>query len=176
MSTVKVMNRQIDQDIFSSLTGATSNTGSYVPASLALVIKAKVHLGLQDVDTTEEDNMFFVVSPSFEGYLLQIEEFSNALYVENKPLVGPAKKYRRWAGFNWIVHPHVPGVGTATEKCYAFHRAAIGHAVNTGEMDVRANYNEEEAYYWARSSIFMGSVLMQQKGVIEVRHDGSAYT
>lgn len=176
MGTMKVMNRKIDDDIFSSMTGASANTGAAVTASLSLVVKAKVHLGLQDVDTTEEDNMFFVISPAFEGYLLQIPEFAKADYVDIKPLVGPARRYRRWAGFNFIVHPHIPGVGTSAEKCFAWHRAALGHAVNTGEMDVRAGHNEEEGYYWSRSSIFMGSVLMQQKGIIQVNHDGSAYT
>jgi hypothetical protein len=52
----------------------------------------------------------------------------------------------------------------------------VGHAVNTGEMDVRAGYNEENAYYWARSSIFMGSALLQNSGVVVVNHDGSKYT
>ena len=44
------------------------------------------------------------------------------------------------------------------------------------EMDVRAGYNEENAYYWARSSIFMGSALLQNSGVVIVNHDGSKYT
>jgi hypothetical protein len=43
-------------------------------------------------------------------------------------------------------------------------------------MDVRAGYNEENAYYWARSSIFMGSALLQNSGVAVVNHDGSKYT
>jgi len=96
--------------------------------------------------------------------------------VEVTPLTGPARRYRRWMGFNWIVHPHLPGVGTASESCFAYHRCALGHAVNTGEMDVRAGYNEENAYYWARSSIFMGSSLLQNSGVLVVNHNGAAYT
>jgi hypothetical protein len=34
----------------------------------------------------------------------------------------------------------------------------------------------ENAYYWARSSIFMGSALLQNSGVVAVNHDGSKYT
>jgi hypothetical protein len=77
------------------------------------------------------------------AYLMQIPEFQKAEYVEITPLTGPARRFRRWAGFNWIFHPHLPGVGTTAEQCFAFHRNAVGHAVNTGEMDVRAGYNEE---------------------------------
>jgi hypothetical protein len=176
MSTVKVMNRRIDQDILASLAGGTNNLGAAQTMTLALSVRALAHLDLQDVDTTEEDNMFFVGSPAMRAYLMQLKEFNDADLVEIKPLVGPARRFRRWAGFNWIFHSHVPGVGTASEQCFAFHRAAIGHAVNSGEMDVRAGYNEENAYYWARSSIFMGSALLQNAGIVVVNHDGSKYT
>ena len=144
--------------------------------TLALATRSLAHLDLQDVDTTEEDNMFFVGSPAMRAYLMQIPEFQKADYVEITPLAGPARRFRRWAGFNWIFHPHIPNVATNNETCFAFHRAAVGHAVNTGEMDVRAGYNEENAYYWARSSIFMGSALLQNSGVVVVNHDGSKYT
>jgi hypothetical protein len=60
-------------------------------------------------------------------------------------------------------------------KCYAFHKSAIGHAVNTGEMDVKAGYNAETNYYFARSTVFMGSKLLQTKGVVLVNDDGSAF-
>ena len=43
-------------------------------------------------------------------------------------------------------------------------------------MDVRAGYNEENAYYWARSSIFMGSAILQNAGIAIVPHNGSIYT
>ena len=176
MTTVKVMNRQIDQDVIGALNTGTNNLGAAVPASLALVVRAKAHLALQDVDVTEEDNLFFVATPAFEAYLMQIPEFAAAQYVTVTPLTGPARRFRRWAGFNWVFHPHLPGVGTSSEQCFAFHRAAIGHAVNTGEMDVRAGFNEENAYYWARSSIFMGSSLLQNSGVLVVNHNGASYT
>jgi len=176
MTTVKVMNRQIDQDIIGALNTGTNNLGAAQPASLALVVRAKAHLALQDVDITEEDNLFFVVSPGFEAYLLQMPEFARADYVTVQALQGPARRYRRWLGFNWVIHPHLPNVGTNNEQCFAYHRAAIGHAVNTGEMDVRAGFNEENAYYWARSSIFMGSSLLQNSGVLVINHDGSKYT
>jgi hypothetical protein len=176
MSTVKVMNRKVDQDILGALSGASTTLGSAQTMTLAVASRALAHLDLQDVDTTEEDNMFFVGSPSMRAYLMQVPEFAKSEYVEVKPFQGPARRFRRWAGFNWVFHPHLTGVGTSSESCYAFHRAAIGHAVNTGEMDVRAGYNEENAYYWARSSIFMGSAILQNAGIAIVPHNGSIYT
>jgi hypothetical protein len=175
-STVKVMNRKSDQDILGALAAAsTTLSGGAAIMTLALVTRALSHLDLQDVDTTEEDNMFFIASPAARSYLMQIPEFAKAEYVEIKYLDGPAKRYKRWGGFNWIFHPHLPGVGTATESCFAYHRDAIGHAVNVGEMEVDADYNRENKYWWARSSIYMGTSVLQNGGIVIVQHNGSAY-
>lgn len=174
--TRKVMNRKIDQDIISQLSTATLTAGSAATADLAVVMKALTILDLNDVETEDEDNLFFVATAAFRAYLMQIPEFASADYVEVKPLVGPAIRMRRWAGFNWIFHQGLPGKGTASETCFAYHRNAIGHAVNTGDMTVKAGYNDEDDYYWARTSIFMGSKLLQNSGVVKVLHNGSAYT
>lgn len=175
LGTRKVMNRKIDQDIIGELATATLTAGSPVTASLALVQRARTILGNNEVEIEEEDNMFFVATPAFEGYLMQIPEYASSDFVEVKPLVGPSRRYRRWAGFNWIFHTRLPGKGTADETCFAYHRNAIGHAVNSGEMQVSAGYNDEDDYYWARTSIFMGSKKLQNAGIVKVRHDGSGF-
>jgi len=94
--------------------------------------------------------------------------------VDVKPFNGPVRKMLRWAGVNWVVHSRVPGVGTANEHLFVYHRNSIGHAVNSGDMDVKAGYNEEDDYYWARTSMFMGGSLLQPNGVVVLNHDGSS--
>jgi hypothetical protein len=172
--TVKVLNRKIDDLILAALGTATNDTGSATTASLALVAKAKAILGVNDVPVEEEDNMFGVMSPAMEAYLLQDDGYSSADYVEMKPLVGPARKMRRWAGINWMVHSRVSGVGTSAEKCFVYHRSSIGHAADVENVKAIPGYNEEEDYYWARTSLFMGSALLQNSGVCVINHDGSA--
>ena len=177
-TTRKVMNRKIDLDIISALTTGTNHTASSgvgVNANLALVTKALTILGNNQVPAEEEDNMFFLASYAFRAYLMQTPEFSRGSYVDVKPLVGPSRRFYRWAGFNWIFSPLVTGAATNNETCVAFHRDAIGHAVNTGDMQALAGYHEEQDYSWARTTCFMGSQLLQNKGVVLVPHDGSAY-
>lgn len=173
--SVKVMNRKIDDTILTELNTATNDTGTAVTGSLAIVTKAKAILGNNDVPIEEENNMFGIMSPSMEAYLLQDDSFTSADYVEMKPLTGPARKMRRWAGINWMVHSRVPGVGTSAEKCFVYHRASIGHAADTQNVAAIPGYNEEEDYYWARTSLFMGSKLLQNSGVVVINHDGSAH-
>lgn len=174
-TTRKVMNRKCDQDILAELQNATQTCGNAVTASLALVVKAKTILGNNAVDVEEEDNMFGVVSFAFDAYLMQIPEYTKASYVEVKAFNGPTKTYKRWAGINWIVHPNIVGKGTALEYCFMYHRNAIGHAVNTGDIQALAGYHEEHDYSWARTTAFFGSKLLQNSGVVVMKHDGSAY-
>lgn len=174
-TTMAVINRKIDDDIIAQLDTATVDTGAAVTASVDLVIKAKVILGNAFVTTEDEDNMFGLISPAFDGYLMQAPEYARADYVDVKAFTGPTRKFRRWAGVNWIVHPRVTGVGTSSEKCYLFHRNAIGQAVDKGGMATPIGYDEEQDYSWARCSMFMGSKLLQNTGVCQMLHNGSAY-
>ena len=106
---------------------------------------------------------------------MQTKEFSSGEYVTVKPLIGPARRFYRWFGVNWIVHPNLTGVGTATEKCYIYHRDSIGHAADKSGIKSPVGYNEEQDYSYARVSVFMGSKLLQNGGVVQVKHDGSRY-
>lgn len=183
-TAMKVLNRKTDTDILTELQNTTNFAGTTsTTASLALVTKVRAIMGQNQVPMDEEDNLFFVISFAFEHYLLQIPEFTKTSYVEVPILyksmagnggINVVKKYRRWAGFNFIVHPNIVGQGTSTEYCFAYHREAIGHAINTGEMQALAGYHERQDFSWARTSGDMGSKLLQPKGVIGIRHDGSA--
>lgn len=182
MNCMAVVNRKIDNQIIGELDTGTNDTGDSAVASLDLVIKAQTILGNNYVDLTDEENLFFLVTPAFNGYMMQVTEFANADYVEVKPFSGPARRFRRWGGFNWMVHPRLTGsIGAnsantgATEQCFAYHRNSIGHAADTSGLDVDAGYDNEQAYSWARCSGHMNAKLLQNSGVVMVKHNGSAY-
>jgi len=174
-TSMAVINRKIDDDIISQLDLAPYDTGAATTASLDLVIKAQVILGNFFVDLSDEDNLFAVVTPAFNGYMMQVREFASADYVDVKPFIGPALRVKRFAGFNWVVHPRLTGTGTVSEKCYFYHRNAIGHAVDKERLQSTVGYDDEQDYSWARVSAYMGSKLLQQTGVVQVLHDGSRY-
>jgi Phage capsid protein len=136
MASIAVMNRAIDLAILAQLDTATHNTGAAQQASLRLVNIGISTLSNNGVQIWEEDNMFGVISGGFRSYLTENTEFSSGQYVDVKPLVGPVRKMWRWNGVNWMINPSVTGVATSTEKCYVYHRNAIGFAANTKEMDV----------------------------------------
>lgn len=175
MASVAVLNRNIDTTIIAQLDTATKTTGTATTANLAMVIHARTILGNNQVDLTDEENLFAVITPAFEGYLMQATEFASADYVEVKPFAGPAKRMRRWMGTNWFVHPTLSGVGTSAEKCYMYHKYAVGHAANSNDMDVKVDYDAKQDLSWSRASLFHGATLLQQTGLVQMLHDGSAY-
>lgn len=174
--SVDVLNRNIDQVIITELDTATNDTGSSAKASLNMVIKSRVILANNDVDLTQEDKIFAVITPAFEGYLMQVAEFSSADYVDVKPFAGPVRRMRRWLGVNWMVHSHLTGVGTSTEYCYMWHQNAIGHAANSKDMEVEVGYQGEQQYSWSRASLYHGAKVMQNAGIVQMKHDGSEFT
>ena len=175
MGSVAVLNRDIDQVIIDQLDTATQDTGTATTASLDLVIKSQVILGNAEVPIDEEDNMFAVISPAFRGYLMQTTEFASGDYVDVKPFNGPVRRMWRWMGINWMTHPNLTGVGTPSEKCYMWHKNAMGHAANSKEMEVEVDYDKKQAISWSRATLYHGAKLLQNTGIVQMIHDGSAY-
>lgn len=173
-SSMGVINRKMDELVIEQLDTATQDTGTSATMSLSLVAKALAILGSAEVPIQEEDNMFGLISPAAYAYLMQIPAFTSADYVDVKPFAGPMKRYRRWFGVNWIMHPNLTGNGTSTEDCYVFHRSAIGLATNK-DIRVAVGTDEEQDYSYVRTSVFMGAKLLQNTGVVNINHDGSAY-
>ncbi len=180
-TSMGVINRKIDDDIIAALDGATNNTGAATVASLDTIMKAQTILGDNLVDIEDEDHMWALVSPGFRGELMQLPEYASGDYVTIKPFNGPARKFWRWAGFNWIVHGRLTGsVGAggtgAEEKCYFYHTNSMGHGLDTNALNIDADYNGEHDYSYVRMSTFMGSIMLQNKGIVEYLHDNSNNT
>jgi len=172
-TTMAVINRKIDSDLITELNTATQDTGATaLTASLNMVMHGLTILGNNSVPL--DGNISALITPAFHAYLMQTKEFASADYVNDKPFEGRPVMYR-WAGINFIVHPNLPGKGTSAEKCFLYHKDAIGHAVNTGGVSTAVGYDEEDDYSFCRASIFMGAKLLQNSGVVVFNHDGSGY-
>ena len=174
-TTRKVLNRRLDADVIAQLDTATNSLGAATSFSLSVVAKALTTLGESEVPVEEIDKMWAVATPAVRGSIMQLPEATKIDYVDMKFLTGPARRVMRWAGFNWIFHPNLSGVGTASEKCYFYHRDAIGSAFDSGGgLNVAIGYDDEQDYSYARASSFTGAKLLQQNGIVQFLHDASA--
>jgi hypothetical protein len=172
-TSMAVINRKIDSDIHTELSNATVTWGAAAAATLTLISKAKTKLG--NAFAVHEAPVFALITPAFHGYLMGIQQFTSADYINMKPFEGVGKdRAFSWYGVNWIVDAGLPGVGTASATCFMYSQAAIGHAVNTETMATFVGYDEKNDKSWARHSIYMGAKLLQNAGVVKMLHDDSA--
>lgn len=179
VESMGVINRKIDSQIITELNTGTLGTGAAVTASEDLVLKSITIL--QNNAIPWDRRIIGLITPAFHAYLLKIDSFRSADYVEIRPMPKndgawmDMPNVRHWAGVNWIVHPSLPGVGTNAEKCFMYHTSAIGYACDAADIKTEIGYNSEDDYSWCRSAIYSGCELLQNSGVVVMNHDGSAF-
>jgi len=177
-TSMGVINRRIDKTILAEMANATNLINS-ATATLAYCIKALTIL--QNNDVPNDGNIFAVISPAFLGYLMQVDEFTSADYVRKRPLEDTAfwkdtsPGYYDWLEVKWIVHPNIVGAGTNAEKCFMYHKTALGHAAPGQLIDTRVGYDDRNDKSWCRTTTYEGAKLLQNSGIITMTHDGSAY-
>jgi hypothetical protein len=168
-----VINRKIDDDIHGGLNAATVTWGTAAAATLTLVTKAKTKLG--NAFALDDAPVFGLITPAFHGYLMGIKEFASSDYINLKPFEGVSKSRAfEWFGVNWIVDAGLPGTGSASATCFMYSQNAIGHAADTANMQTYVDYDKEDDYSYARCSIYMGTKLLQNAGVVKMPHNDSA--
>jgi len=171
-TSMAVVNRKIDKDIHSALETATNTWGVASQATLLLIRTAKTKLA--NAFATKDAPVYALITPAFHGELMGLNEFTSADYINMKPFEGTDKSMAfNWYGVNWIVDADLPGVGSADATCFMYSQNAIGHACDTSNMKTFVGYDEKNDKSWARCTAYMGSKLLQNSGVIKMRHDDS---
>lgn len=176
-TSMAVVNRQIDDDIHAALVTSTTTWGAAAAATLALVAKAKTILANNFASGVGNGDVFALITPAFHGYLMQLPDgvFTSSDFVNDKRFEGVNKSDAfNWYGVNWIVDAGLPGTGSADETCFMYNQKAIGHACDAESIKTFVGYDEKHDKSWARCSTYMGSKLLQNSGVIQMPHDGSA--
>lgn len=175
------INRKIDDDIITALDTGTNYAGTAAQTgNVGLLLKSFGILGAQKVPN--DGDVTALLTPAFVQYIMQAPEFSSADYVSARPMEngGPAYGDKRmvykWNGMTIISDPTLPGAGTSSEHCYVYHKSALGQAINKNAIDFDADFNREQKYSWANCTAFIGTKLLQNSGVVVIRHDGSATT
>lgn len=170
-TTMAVMNRKTDDQIITELATSTQYAGvTATTLTISKVVQAIAILGNANVPI--DGNLSGVISPAGWAYLMQIKEVTSKDYVNDTKLVDAPIRFR-WAGVVWMVHTALPGNATANERLFIYHKSAIGHGMDVAGIQSPVGYDEEQDYSWARCSAFMGAKLLQNAGVISIRHDGT---
>lgn len=180
MTTMAVINRKIDSQITVIMNTGTITIGSSTTLpSVDLFQNGRVKLSNASVPW--DSNITLLCQPAFLAYLEQAPEFASADYVNLRAYSGEDPSWRdmpmayRWRNALICEHPNLPGKGTSSEISFLYHKNAVGHAADTAGMECPVGYNEEQAYSYARCTMHMGAVLLQNSGVVVITADGSKY-
>lgn len=172
---LKVLNRKVDKVIETALSAATGFANSTaVPATPKLFTDAAAILMGRGVPWNE---ITAQVTPATWTALINTDQFANGDWVTGRPYesagaayVGSQKMYN-WGGMNFIVNPNLSNLGTSSEINYIYHRDAVGFA-NAG-IKARVGEIEHEALHYALATDYFAAKLLQDDGVLGIRHDGS---
>lgn len=174
----KVINRHIDDIIIAAIaTGSVviNSTASIMTKQLVNRAVTRLYQG----NVPNDGLVYGLLTPAAWAHLSDVPDFASSEYVGDKPMPGGAPvgaiEMRRWLGVTWMVHTGLSGLGTSGAKCYLYHRNAVGWAYAKNEVEALAGYNEEQAYSWARTTIYDGALLLQNSGVVTLNHDDSQY-
>lgn len=175
----QVLARTIDDQILTALdTGTLAVSASAQTDALGMFHHASAALGNNNAGQKSDGEHTAVISYGFYVNLLKTKEFASREYVDGVKLVNglpTPMKFERFLGVNILVHNGLSGVNTSAEKCFMFHRDAVGHAIDKDTLTPEFGYDAEQNYSWCRCTGFMQAAKLQNTGIIEMLHDATGY-
>lgn len=162
--------REIDDEIISALTTATNDyADSPVVLTFNRMLEIIAALNTQNVYFT--DSICCVWTPMAWARLKSFAQNTSVDFVNRKRLAGNTDLPFNWLGAMHMLHTGLPGSGTADAECFAFAKPAMGHAINQGDIRTSIGYDDKQDASYARHTIFHGSVVLQQSGLLKIPHD-----
>ena len=170
---MKASNKEIDDSILTSLSAATNsyNSGSAITLTYGKLVDILSTLYANQVDN--DGQITCVWTPKAMARIMTFSQATSVDFVNTKPLVEGPQPFK-FLGAMHIMHPRITGAGTATASNYVDHKTALGHAADTAGIKTDIGYNGEHDYSYARHSIFHGSKILQNAGVLKVVTDDTA--
>ena len=177
------LGRKVDDQITTVLDTTTQTVITLTVTSKAAILAGAVTFAeaAWDNDVPNDGQVYAVVTPRCWSQFMLNDQFSRSEYVtadglefKSGPSVGKGK-WKDWMGIKWKMQTGLPGAGTATAKCFIWHKTAIGYAVaqSAGNVAGREAVAADITWHGDRASHFVNhmmsgqSVLIDDTGVIE---------
>jgi hypothetical protein len=109
------------------------------------------------------------VPPYFWADLISIDQFSDADYIGPDQLPWPTGiTAKRWFGFLYWSFSGLDVAG-GVRKSFAYYRSAVGLGMNA-EPQITPSYENEYAAFLFVGSLALGSVIIDNDGIEEVKY------
>ena len=177
------LGRKVDDQITTALDATTQTVITLTVTSKAAILASAIEFAeaAWDNDVPNDGQVYAVVTARYWSQLMTIDQFQRAEYVSAEgmslmkgPMVGKGK-WKDWMGIKWKMQTGLPGAGTATAKCFIWHKMAIGYAVAqaagniAGQEAVAADitWHGDRAAHFVNHMMSGNALLIDDTGVIE---------
>lgn len=177
------LGRKVDDQITTVLDTTTQSTVTLTVTSKAAILATAIEFAeaAWSNDIPNDGEVYAVVTPRYWSQLMLLEQFSNADWVgangqtfTQGPTVG-AGRWKDWNGVKWKMQTGLPGAGTATAKCFIWHKTSIGYAVanhpknHAGSDAVAADitWHGDRAAHFINHCMSGQACMIDDTGVIE---------
>lgn len=184
------LGRKCDDQITTVLDTTTQSTVTLTVTSKATVLATAIEFAeaVWDNDVPDDGEVYCVVTPRYWSQLMTVDQFLHADYVGADGQVFRAGgtqgrgRWKDWNGIKWKRQTGLPGAGTGTAKCFAWHKTAVGYAIAAAAGNVAANdaVGADITWHGDRHSHFVNhfmsgnAVMIDDTGVIEANLDDTA--
>lgn len=170
-----VINRAIDAAIITAIATGTVSLGAVDQMNKEVANRISTILRNADVGAADQGMIYCLLSAAAFNRMEDITSFGNTQYSntggkmqDGVPQIG---QWKYWMGINWGQHNGLPGSSTGTATCLAWHKAAVGHAIESGSVNAAIGRDEKQDTSWARHSLYHGAAKLQNAGIIKFTHN-----
>lgn len=175
------LGRKIDDQITTILDTTTETV-----ITLTVTSKAAIHASLLefveavfDNDVPNDGEIYGALTPRAWSQAMTVDAFSRSDFIGFDGLPykqgAPVGRWKDWMGVKWTMHTGLPGKGTATAKCFAWHKTAVGYASARSAGNIAGNaavsaditWHGDRAAHFVNHMMSGGAALVDTTGVIE---------
>ena len=171
------LGRKVDDQITTVLDTTSQTTITLTVTSIATIRATAVEFAeaAWDNDVPNDGEVYAVVTPRYWSQLSLVEEFASADYVgsdgqvfKQGPKVGKGR-WKDWNGIKWKMQTGLPGAGTATAKCFIYHKEALGYAIAKSAGNAAGNESVAADITWHgdRAAHFVNHMMSGQACMID---------
>jgi len=184
------LGRKVDDQITTVLDSTTQATVTLTVTSKATVLATAIQFAESAWanDVPNDGMVYAVVTPRMWSQLMTLDQFQREEYVaadgqafRTGPTIGRGR-WKEWMGIKWKMQTGLPGAGTATAKCFLWHKMSVGYAIAASAGNIASNeaVGADITWHGDRASHFVNhmmsgqAVLIDDTGVIEGNLDDTA--
>jgi hypothetical protein len=184
------LGRKVDDQITTVLDTTTQSVVTITVTSKAAILATAIEFAeaVWANDVPNDGMVHAAVTPRAWSQLMLLDQFQRSEYVDSSGMAfktGPSigvGRWKDWMGIKWKMQTGLPGAGTGTAKCFAWHKEAIGYAVakSAGNIAGNAAVGADITWHGPRAAHFVNHMmsgqacLIDDTGVIEANLDDTA--